>query len=258
LAIAALLVVVVGGYWISDRGAESVRNTEAASATNAPGAVDGQPALPSSPAADVDAKTAAVAAAQGSDANSGRTRTSPAPESADAAGLSVPAAGGAHGASASNPPHAESPVESKEKRGPATTARKSSPAPAGKSQGNDRAEGPNRKPEAPARSATTEPRPMAPMAPIIDASPAVKTAMQPPIREAHLKLPALAAAPSACSHLRGLKHAQCQSCEWQVPVSRLRCERSVKIQYCNGKWGKAPDCPWTWTSAENAIDDVRP
>jgi hypothetical protein len=240
----AALLLVVGGYWLYSRSVEATSNSETTAAFPSPHAVD-QP--PSEKLAQASAGVAA-------------TPPTGIVEGAGTLGSSVALALDSTGPVPPEPATPPAlPVESGEQRDAAIAVRKSSPKSARPSQASERAKSRKRGGTANSRKAPVETQPASPTAAVATAAPLVEPAAPAPLptREAPVESTP-PAAPEPCGGLFGLKRAQCQSCDGAGTVSRYRCERSVKISYCRGKWGDAPDCPWFWTSVEGPLDAVGP
>jgi len=263
LSIAALLVLLVGGYWIFDRSADSTTSSDVASAQSAADATGPPLAVKLPPGPNRIGSTPLISSLPVSrnEVSGMQSDTSAPSEHAGTEGsYSVLVLNAARLRALDSPGQPAFLADSSEQQSTGTVKHQASPRAARIAPSNKRARGSNRGGKATGRNAPDGTESSPPISTIVAAPPAVETNAPAPLPtpKAQTPLPVLAAALNPCSGLRGLKHAQCEACEKEGTASRRSCERIVKIRYCSGKWGDVPDCPWLWESSDNSVDAVKP
>jgi len=263
LSIAALLVLLVGGYWMFDRSADSTTSSDVTLAQSAADATGPPLAVKLPPGPDRIGSTPLISSlpvSRNEVSGIPSDTSAPSEHAGTEDSYSLLVLNAARLRALDSPGQPAFSAESSEQQSTGKMMRQASPRTARVVPSNKRVKGGKRGGKVTGSNAPKETDFSPPIATVVAAPPAVQSnAPAPlPIQETQAPLPSLAAALNPCSGLRGLKHAQCESCENEGTASRRNCERIVKIRYCSGKWGDVPDCPWSWESSDNSVDAVKP
>jgi hypothetical protein len=98
---------------------------------------------------------------------------------------------------------------------------------------------PKAEPKAPRATASGQSAARQPVAPPVAASPPAVPAPQAPVRTAQPAIVAAAPVPDRWAQFAEDLHR----CERETFLSRVVCDQRVRLRYCDGYWGKVPQCP---------------